>query len=580
MPKEEKFSFKRLFVPLTTKKAIIFIVFIGLIVFFNGLFNNFVLDDTQQIIDNIYVHSLSNFFTFFTGSTFYNGGANLTGVYYKPLLSTFFSVIYTFFGANYFAFHFFQLLLHIASACIVFLILKGFFRKSVAFFLSLIFLIHPVNSESVYYIAATQDTLFFLFGILAFYLLTITKSKKHFLFVILLLFLSILSKETGILFIIIANVYAFVFKRRLFIPLLIGSVILSIGYFLLRMNAIGMLTKAASAPIDRLILSGRLINTPAIFLFYLRQFIFPLNLSSSYQWIYTHVSFSTFIMPFIIDLLFLIAASAIAAIIYKKHPHKQLNVYLFFFFWFLLGLALHLQLYPLDATVADRWFYFPMVGLLGMIGIVLELFQAKFKPKWLPILAMVLIMGLLSIRTFLRSFDWRSEYNLTSHDSNVSSNNYYLENIISIELAKQGKFKEAKIYAEKSISHFPFYTNINTLGAIYSNLGDYQTSKELYFQALKYGDFYLTYENLGGLALVIGNPDENIMLLKNILRKYPNDDKLWLYLAIVDYKQKNVEEAKTAINNAYQLSQNNVNTYYFYKIINNQQIDVKVDTTP
>jgi cytochrome c-type biogenesis protein CcmH/NrfG len=90
----------------------------------------------------------------------------------------------------------------------------------------------------------------------------------------------------------------------------------------------------------------------------------------------------------------------------------------------------------------------------------------------------------------------------------------------------------------------------------------------------------MAYENLGGLTLISGNPKDNVLLLKSIIRKYPNDDNLWLYLAIVDYRQGNTEEAKVAIKNAYQLSQNDVNTYYAYKIINNQQIDIKVDTTP
>jgi len=123
---DRNFSFKDLFIPLTTKKAIIFIFLIGFIVFFNGLFNNFILDDTQQIVDNVHVHSIGYFFSFFTGSTFYNGGTSLAGVYYKPLLITFFSFIYTFFGAQPFIFHLFQILLHIINACIIFLLFKCF----------------------------------------------------------------------------------------------------------------------------------------------------------------------------------------------------------------------------------------------------------------------------------------------------------------------------------------------------------------------------------------------------------------------------------------------------------------------
>jgi hypothetical protein len=41
----EDFSFYDLFVPLTTKKIFIFIVAIGLVVFFNSLFGQFVWDE-------------------------------------------------------------------------------------------------------------------------------------------------------------------------------------------------------------------------------------------------------------------------------------------------------------------------------------------------------------------------------------------------------------------------------------------------------------------------------------------------------------------------------------------------------
>src|SRR5579872_2675138 len=119
---QETFSFKNYFVPFTTTKAIHWILVIGLLVYSNSLFNGFVGDDLGQIIDNPTVHSIVNIFTFFTSSTFYNGGLQyLIGVYYKPLLLTFYSLVYTFFGPNYIMFHLFQVTLCIANTVILFL---------------------------------------------------------------------------------------------------------------------------------------------------------------------------------------------------------------------------------------------------------------------------------------------------------------------------------------------------------------------------------------------------------------------------------------------------------------------------
>ena len=51
---EQDFSLKKLFSPLTTLKAIHLIIIIGLVVFCNGLFDNFVADDIPQIADNVF----------------------------------------------------------------------------------------------------------------------------------------------------------------------------------------------------------------------------------------------------------------------------------------------------------------------------------------------------------------------------------------------------------------------------------------------------------------------------------------------------------------------------------------------
>ena len=145
--------------------ALIFLV-LGFAVFFSGLMNSFQGDDLPQIVDNPVVHSISHIEIFFEGSTFYNGGgiAPLSGVYYRPLMTTAFSVIYTIFGAHPFYFHLFQLFLGIGSVFLLYLVFCYFISPTLSLVLSLIFLVHPLNSQVVFAIPWMQDTLFSFLG--------------------------------------------------------------------------------------------------------------------------------------------------------------------------------------------------------------------------------------------------------------------------------------------------------------------------------------------------------------------------------------------------------------------------------
>lgn len=571
--REQAFSLKSLFVPLTTLKAIHIIAIVGFLVFGNAIFNDFVGDDTPQIIDNIYVHSLRNIPNFLTGSTFYSGSTQSAGVYYKPFLSTYFSIIYTFFGPNYIALHFFQILLHIVNACIIFLFFKHFFRKSVSLILALVFLVHPINSESVFYISAAQEVLFFFFGMLALWILINFRSKKSTILASMCLFFSLLSKETGVLFIGISILYLLFFnKNRLYV--VFGFLVPAIAaYTFLRIHAVGILTKSMAAPIDHLNLLERSFNMPEIFFFYIKTFIFPLNLASSYQWAYAYISYNHFFLPLIFDFLFIVVIASFAALFYKKDLYKYFKTYIFFASWFLLGMLFHLQLIPLDVTAAERWFYFPIVGLLGMMGVFLGIFNSHIEKKWIFTVVGILLL-LLSARTIVRSFDWRNDFTLASRDIKVSPDAYDLEAIISNELIKQGKFKEAKIHAEQSVRLYPYLTTYNILGLVYLGLGDYKKAKEAYLNALKFGDYYITYENLAGLTLITGDPNKNIHFIKSSLKKFPQDAKLWLFLAILEYKNNDIENAKAAITQAYSYDQNPQVTYVYNTLMNNRPLEL------
>lgn len=576
MEVEDNVNFRSLFIPFTTLKAIICIFLIGISVFFNGLFNNFVGDDLGQLSASSQFHSFFSVISYYTGI----GSNGFSSIYFRPFPPILFSSFYMLFGQNYFIFHFYQIFLHILNATVLFLFFKNIFKKSLAFILAVLFLVHPINSEVAFAISYSQETLFFFFGILSLWVLQKSGSKKLLLLSNPLLFCSYLSKETGLLFLFAAIIYSYLFKRKFFIPMLLFSITTLGIYFILRINAVGLFAKTSVSPIASLPVYERLINVPSIFLFYLKTFIYPLTLSSSYQWIYTKMNFQHFYFPVLIDVLFIGILSLVFYVLFKKKtnrskPNSSL-IFAFFAFWFFIGIIFHSQILPLDQTVAERWFYFPIVGILGMIGVILETFVAK---KYLKIVLgfMFIVLCLFSIKTISRSLDWRNEFSIASHDIKVSPDAWGLENELSYAYFEKGEYDKAREHAQKSIKLYPYKTNYINLAASSFYLGDYRGARDAYLESLKYGQSAQTYESLSYLALGYGDPLQNIDFIKNTaIKKFPLDAKLWLYLAVLEYNFGNKDNAISDVKKAYLYDQNSLQIIGVYNAIMNNK-PVKID---
>jgi len=141
------------------RKYIFLIIFVGLLVYFNSFFNGFLWDDEEFIVNNPAVHSLKNIPLSFKSSA-------VNGSYYRPVMSLITTTMYVISGGHPWLFRLFQVGVHLVNSILIFLLFCQFFpmEKLVSFLLSLVFLVHPINSEAVSFISATQETLFFLFS--------------------------------------------------------------------------------------------------------------------------------------------------------------------------------------------------------------------------------------------------------------------------------------------------------------------------------------------------------------------------------------------------------------------------------
>ncbi len=569
---QKEYSFYDLFNPVTTKKAVIIFIIIGIIVFFNSLFNPFQGDDYAQIVNNPFVGHVNSIFSFFLRGMALPGSdfSKVLHLQYRPILYATYILLYSLFGNTTFPYHLLQLILQIANTVLVFFLFSKFIKKELAFVLSLIFLVHPINAETVIYISDLQDAFFVFFGLTA--LNTILKkekthlSDKRLFFVALMLLCSILSKETGILFIGIIFLYGLLFNKENFKRIGLTTVIVSVGYIVLRyIVSFASTVDIGSSLLRQTPLAVRLITIPKIIFYYLSTFVFPIHLEVGQLWLVRQINFSDFTLPLLIDSIFVVCLIACGIfVIYNKK--KYFKEYFFFALWFCLGLIVHLQLIPLDATVADRFFYFPIIGLLGMIGVIFKMlnFPTNTKPIQMQyaVLLSCIVIVVFSILTIIRNSEWQTVIGLFSHDAQYAQDPQ-IDSYYGGMLLLNGQFDEAKPYLEESIKIDPnLGYNFNNLAVYYEHEKNYSKAAELYSENIQHNkNEFNTYIDVSytGLAHIALNERkfERAKLLSEVaLKMNPSNTYAQQYLAISAYELGEKTDSLSTISKLYKQSPN------------------------
>lgn len=552
-------------------KFYILLIGIGFFVYFNSLFGDFIWDDIPQISFSPLANSLSSIPTIFT-----IGQGN---AFYRPIFLSYLTVVNVLFLGNVFFFHLFQLSMHIVNTLFVFWIFKNFFKEIIAFSLSLIFLVHPMNVEAVSYMSAVSDVLVFMFGILVLRIFMKTHLfVYHFTISGFLILLALLTKESGVLWLPIVLIYMLLFKKDKALKALLFIGISAGLYFFMRVF-MGHITTALSfinnAPIAKLSFVERLLSLPKIIFFYIYTFIFPANLSISQHWIIKSTKTSDFILPLIFDIFFFSLTTAGIFYIYKYHK-KALGNYIFFLIWFIVSLGLYMQILPLDMTVAERWFYVPMVGILGMIGVIAQSIKVKAAVKSFVAFITIIIIICFSLRTIVRNTNWNNSLTLYKHDAQINKYSFDLENQLASQLSSVGKYDEALIHSKRAIELEPNDTrNWVTIGAIYMRKNQVKEGIAYLRKAVDYdGGNYNAFYNLSYGYLLLNNPQEAKSFAEWGMKTYPQDANLLLFKAVAEYNLGDRENALRDAEKANSILRIQNSNYIYTQILNKKPINL------
>jgi hypothetical protein len=558
--------------------TLVLIIFsFGFLIYLNILPNKFVWDDEEQIINNPYIKSFTSLPAIFQGSTFNTGGAGLSGWYFKPIMSLWFMVNYRLWGLNPSGFHLAQIFLHLINSAMVFLIFEQLFSsygrqraRLTAFFSAIIFVVHPVNVESVAYISGSQEGLYTFFLLLIIFLLTskdlFFKKTSYFgtLGLGFFLFLSgLLSKESAIVAIPVVFLLLLVLKQRLKEAYfwLVGSFGSLFLYFFWRTLIAKVPIRGSSAiiPIAKAGFDQRLKTVPFELFSYLRLTFWPMKLSIAQHQVVKTLTDIRFWGTLPLVIIFFVG-------LFWGLLKLKNKLAWFFFIWWSVSLSLILNLFPLDMTIAERWLYFPLIGFLGLIAVfILEATKKmKFRQSWA---LLIIPLVFFSIRTFRRTFDWRNGLTLFGHDIKYSFDSFDLENNLGTELFRAGRVEEAWPHFEKSIElESNWWTAYNNLGVVYQRKGNFDLAKKFYRRAIENGDYYLAYENLASVMLTTESLEKTIDFTESALGKLPFNLNLRTVLIVACSRKGENEKAAIEARKLYQLSPT-PQTYQLYQAV-------------
>lgn len=504
---------------LSTKRIVIVLFLIGFLVYSPSLFNQFIWDDEEQIVKNPLVQNWQNLGLIFRSSTFYGGGGQTTGWFFRPVMTLSYLINWNLGHGSPIVFHFFQVLLHLVNTSLFYLLLKKITKANlVSFLVALIFVLHPGITEAVVYVAATQEVLMTFFGLLVFYFL---ENQKKLWLPCLFLLLSLLSKESALILFPLSYLFSYLFVKKNLGKWFLLSSLIFLVYFFWRLAIANIPFGSVNVgPVAEASLAVRLTSLPYAFVSYLRIIFFPKDLFISQHFLVANIFDYRFWANGLILLFFILTT-----IFYFKKTKDF--AFFFFSFWFLGSLTLVLNLIPLDMIVAERWLYFPFLGFLGMLGVVLGR-----NLKGVMVILLFLCLPLLGLRTLVRISDWQNGLKLYNHDLRLNPEAFDLLNNTGVEEFRQGNIDRAQNLFQRSINSYPkWWFAYNNLGAVKERKGDKAGAEENYRQSIERGHYYLAYENLANLLVAQDKNQEAVVLINQALKYFPDNLSLRSSLA-------------------------------------------------
>src|SRR3989339_224094 len=612
--------------------AIGLVVIATIIVYHNSLKAPFIFDDKAKIVNNPDIQQLSNLKTKLIYKYSENNKVFERNDPSRPLVYLTFTLNYYFGKLNPFGYHLFNLIIHIFNAILVFFLAKKIisviyekgstplenvnnkiggkpcgsnggskspFCNNVRelysltgltlfpFLVSLLFAIHPINTNTVTYIFSRSDllaTFFYISSLLLFIKatdknLSIFKSLNLLYILSLICFiLAIFSKQIAVTLPAIILIYDYIFLSNFKISKIIEKKyyhipywLLFIGYLAFRYFYLGDIGDIeAESTWNRY---DYLIIQPYIILRYLKMLLIPTGLSIDH--IINPVKL--YELKTIISFIFIIVVFLSSYIVYRKKTNIS-KLILFSILWFFIILSPTSSIFPTTSPLVENRLYLSGIGFFIIFVIIYFTIFKSSKTSTFTIFPVIIYSILLGYGTMKRnhlyqnpillwqdviikypnSEDARNNlgillFNLKRYEEaekeykeaiKINPNNSESHYNLGVLLYSQKRYEEAEREYKESIKINPTHSEAhNNYGALLFGLCKYGEAENEFKYAISINPYYIeAHNNLGSIYLVKKEYDKALNEFEVVYKLLPNNQRAFSKIKMLkQLMEKNVK---------------------------------------
>ncbi|KRT83914.1 Anaphase-promoting complex subunit 3 protein [Oryctes borbonicus] len=497
------------------------VVLTCVVCYHNSCYCGFVFDDISAIKDNrdLRPHTplVNVFFNDFWGTPMYKEQSHKS---YRPLCVLTFRWNYLLWQLEPMGYHLVNMLLHSVVCLMYFSRMCSMFLPELSSFVAaMLFAVHPIHTEAVTGVVGRAETLSSVFFLAAFMLYCkAARSRKvtgwKYLFSSMLsVATAMLCKEQGITVAGVCVAYEIFVSQRMRLPeikdliksaitvksthqlpwsseatkrltvLAITTICLLLARLQIMGSQLPVFTRfdnpASVAPMPARQLTYHYLISVNLWLL-----LFPCELCCDWT-MGTIPLVESFFDPRNLSTLtaYTFLIMLVAGAVFTENRQQSALILMSLAFLILPFLPASNLFFPVGFVVAERVLYMPSMGFCLLIAYGWTLLAEK-RSKKLAWLAIGILVAAHGTKTYLRNWDWESEYSIFMSGLRVNQRNAKLFNNVGHALESQAKYTEALKYFQTAVSvqEDDVGAHIN-VGRTYNHLKMFKEAEEAYLKA-------------------------------------------------------------------------------------------------